>query len=182
VCVRPIDRGDKKLLARGLAELSPESAYRRFMTSTPKLTDRQLEHLTAVDHDHQEALLAIDPGSGELIGVARYARDDDDPSRAEIALVVADAWQRRGVATLLSERLLERARTAGITTFQATVLTDNVPVLAMLGRDGWQMTERDSGVVELAISLEDLERHDRSIRGALAVAARQLLAIARSPF
>src|SRR3954468_16659986 len=97
--LRPIEPGDRRALAEGFERLSPESRYRRFFSPVSRLSDRQLDFLTRVDHRDHEALLAIDEASGQLVGVARFVRTG--PGEAEPAMVVGDDWQGRGVATVL---------------------------------------------------------------------------------
>src|SRR4051794_17974634 len=94
VLVRAIDPDDRDLLAAAFERLSPESRYRRFFSPLQRLSSRQLDHLTRVDHVDHEALLAIDEDAGDLVGVARYVRTG--PGEAEPAMVVADDWQGRG--------------------------------------------------------------------------------------
>jgi GNAT superfamily N-acetyltransferase len=92
----------------------------------------ELRYLTEVDgHDH-EALGAVDPLTRRGVAVARYVRDDRDPTRAEAAITVADDWQRRGVGKLLLERLADRARAEGITRFTALVSGDNRGMQALV--------------------------------------------------
>jgi GNAT superfamily N-acetyltransferase len=113
------------VLADGFARLSAESRRLRFLTAKPNLSPSELRYLTEVDgHDH-EALGAIDPLTRRGVAVARFVRDDRDPTRAEAAITVADDWQRRGVGKLLLERLTDRARAEGITRFTALVSADN---------------------------------------------------------
>ena len=122
--IRPISGSDKEALAAAFERLSPESRYRRFFRPLKRLTATDLRYLTEVDHRDHEALVAIGP-DGDLIGVARYIRSEEDPASAEVAVTVADDWQSRGVATLLLERLVERARAEGIGHFLALVLGEN---------------------------------------------------------
>jgi len=121
--VRQVRPDDKRLLADGLRRLSPESRYHRFFRPLTELSARDLEYLTEIDHRDHEALAALDPETGQLVGVARYVRGAE-PHLAEVSVVVGDPWQRRGVATLLLEHLVERARAAGITHFVALVMLD----------------------------------------------------------
>jgi len=100
VTIRPVEPGDKPLLAAALAELSEESRYRRFFTPLRELGARQLADLTEVDHHDDEALVAIDIRSGSCVGVARFVRSGDEV--AEPAVVVVDRWQRRGLGTALA--------------------------------------------------------------------------------
>ena len=122
--VRPIEPGDRERLHRAFHRLSPESRYRRFFAPLTDLSERDLSYLTEIDHHDHEALAALDPATGEIVGVARYVRGDE-PDLAEASIVVADDWQHRGVATALLERLAPLAREAGITHFVALVLSEN---------------------------------------------------------
>ncbi|HNC06887.1 MAG TPA: hypothetical protein PLS38_11375, partial [Solirubrobacterales bacterium] len=74
VLIRPIRPTDKHLLADGFAALSPESKFQRFFAPVVRLSESDLVYLTEIDHHHHEALVAIDPDEGDLIGVTRYIR------------------------------------------------------------------------------------------------------------
>lgn len=123
---------DAPVLADAFARLSAESRRLRFLSSKPSLSQAELRYLTSVDgHDH-EALAAIDPETRRGVAVARFVRDEHDPTRAEAAITVTDEWQRRGVGKLLLERLSDRARAEGITHFTALVSTDNRGMQALV--------------------------------------------------
>ena len=124
IMIRPIQPEDKGLLARGFSQLSSQSRYQRFFSKVDSLTEKDLVYLTEVDHVNHEALIAIDPDNGDLVGVARYVRIEPE-NRAEVAVIVADDWQGRGLGTVLLEGLVERSRTAGIDEFLALVLSSN---------------------------------------------------------
>jgi GNAT superfamily N-acetyltransferase len=154
--IRPIASDDKEALVRGFKRLSPRSRYRRFLSPHGRLSPRELRYLTEVDHSDHEALVALDPGSGEGIGVARYVRSDEDPSAAELAVAVIDDWQRQGVGTRLVTELSERAREEGITRFTALVLADNELMLNLLDEIGEVTREGDeAGAVEVSVELPE---------------------------
>ena len=113
VRVARITPRDAPLIAAGFERLSAETRRLRFLTSKPTLSSAELKYLTEVDGHRHEALGAIDPATGQGIAVARFVRDADDPSRAEVAVTVADEWQHRGLGTLLLDRLADRAREEG---------------------------------------------------------------------
>ena len=79
IVIRPIRADDKEILVGGLHRLSPESRYRRFFAPKAKLSATQLRYLTEVDHHTHEALVAIDPRTGEGVGVARFIRSPTEP-------------------------------------------------------------------------------------------------------
>lgn len=124
VLVRPIEPGDKRRIQAAFEHLSPETRYRRFFAPLQSLSRQDLRYLTEVDHHDHEALAAVNPENGAIIGVARYVRSED-PSEAEVAVVVGDPWQQHGVATALLERLVERAREEDVEKFVALVMSDN---------------------------------------------------------
>jgi RimJ/RimL family protein N-acetyltransferase len=174
--VRPVQAGDKGLLAEGLTRLSPESRYRRFFRPVERFSARDLAYLTEIDHRDHEALAAIDPHTDRLVGVARYVRGAE-PQLAEVSVVVGDDWQRRGVATLILERLVERARAAGITHFVALVMDDNLDAIRLfehLVPAGARPRRSASGHLEMLIELPE--------PGALpdSTLARVLRAVART--
>ena len=146
---------DAPTLAEGFARLSEESRRLRFLTSKPHLSRAELRYLTDVDGHNHEALGAIDPETGRGVGIARYVRDEDDPTRAEAAVTVADEWQRRGVGKLLLERLSDRARAEGITHFTALVSADNTGMKALVSRLGYpvQITHIRGGTFQYDIEL-----------------------------
>ncbi len=132
--LRRITPSDAPLLEEAFARLSEESRRLRFLSAKPTLSQAELAYLTHVDGHNHEALAAIDPTTGDGIGIGRWVRDHDDRSRAEVAVTVADDWQSRGVGTILLERLSERARLEGIRTFTALVSADNVNMQRLLKR------------------------------------------------
>ena len=166
ILIRPIGPADKDLLERALERLGPDSRYKRFLSPKDNLTARELVYLTEVDHRDHEALLAVADGQ-DAIGVARYVRLKEDPSSAEAAVVVIDAWQNRGVATALLERLIARARTAGLSRFVATALATNREVIGLFEHLGAaSVSQPDAGMVELELELSVPRALWRALRGA----------------
>ena len=154
--LRPIRPDDKDLLERGLSELSPASVQRRFLAPKPRFTRGELRYLTEVDgHDHV-ALVAVDPAEPDrLVGVARWVRLHDDPEAAEIAIVVGDDWQGRGVGTLLGEAVAEENRLHDNRRFTATMQSDNVPAHRLMARltNHLERRHQGTGVSEVVLDL-----------------------------
>jgi len=154
VVIRPVRPEDRELLLAGFERLGPESRYQRFLAPMAELTDDIVTYLTEVDHHDHEALAAIDAATGEGVGVARFVRCEGRPDTAEAAVTVIDDWQRRGVATLLLDRLAERARAEGIAHFTALLLAENREMLELLETIGEvRVVDRQSGTVEIEAEL-----------------------------
>ena len=136
VLIRPIRPDDKCMLEIGLKHLSRESVQRRFLSPKTKFSRAELRYLTEVDGRNHVALVAEYPAYPvrRLIGVARFVRLTDDPDAAEVAIVVADDWHRRGLGSLLAGRLAETARRSDIRRFTATMASDNVPAHRLMAR------------------------------------------------
>lgn len=160
VHIRAIVAGDKAALAAAFERLSSEARYRRFLAPVEHLSTEWLSYLTEVDHVGHEALVAVEPDDGELVGVSRYVALDEGRQQAEVAVVVADGWRGRGLATVLLAELVTRARAAGVQRFVAVCLAENKDALDVLGSLGpTVISSQESGQRQLSIELsaEDSE-------------------------
>jgi GNAT superfamily N-acetyltransferase len=158
ILIRPIRADDKRFLEDGLRQLSAESVHRRFLSPKRSFSRAELRYLTEVDGRDHVALVAEYPGEPvrRLIAVGRFVRWSDDPEAAEVAVVVMDDWQRRGVGSLFAQRLAAMAQRRGISRFTATMASDNVPAHKLMERLTRHLEEHHTGggvsdvVVELA--------------------------------
>ena len=126
-----LEPSDGEALRRLFFRLSPESLYRRFHSPIARPEQAHPERLLDIDHHDREAVVAV--VDGEIVGVARYARWSGS-DLADLAVVVADDWQRQGLATRMLSALAERAQLAGIKDFTASVQGDNQQALGLLRR------------------------------------------------
>lgn len=135
--IRPIRSDDGKRLQAAHGRLSAESRYRRFLGPKPTLTTADARYLVDVDGSDHFALVATvpvgDPG-GSIVAVTRFVRVTDDPQTAEFAIVVADDYQRTGLATEMLERLAQAALERGVCRLRAIMLFDNVAIRRLLER------------------------------------------------
>lgn len=152
--VRPVTAADRAGLAEAFRRLSERARHDRFLGPKPRLTSAELSYLTEIDHRTHEALAAVDPEDGALIGVARYATVRGERECADMALFVIDAWHGQGIGTLLGRRLLARAAENGIARLTATTFADNRPARAVLRRLGFRTSWFGGGVIELELELE----------------------------
>jgi GNAT superfamily N-acetyltransferase len=170
VRIRQGHHTDRGLLLRGFERLSPESRYRRFLAPMKELTESTIRYLTEIDHHNHEAMIALDERTGEGIGVARYVRNPQRPDVAELAVMVIDDWQRRGVGTLLLEVISARAREEGITRFTGLMLATNKEMMDLLQELGpVRIVDQDLGTVEIEVPIPPI---------GLAPALRKLIRIA----
>lgn len=130
VTVRPIRPGDGKREQDFLAALSAESRYMRFQRWVAAPSADLIHFLTEVDFDRHVALVCTvaRDGDEELIGEARYVANPDGNS-CEFSIVIADAWQKSGIAGILMDDLMRAARSRGIALMEGLVLSSNVPML-----------------------------------------------------
>src|ERR671918_1882463 len=154
--IRPIEPSDGPALVAFHGRLSPESVYARFFSAKPTLTDAEVERFTHVDHDARVALVA--ELGDRLVGVARYDRTADE-REAEVAFVVADEHQGRGIGTVLLEHLAAAARERGITRFVAETLPGNRKMLEVFRGAGFdETTSSGDGVVYVELAIEPTDR------------------------
>jgi len=118
-------------LRRFFYRLSPETIYRRFHSPITRPEQAHPRFLLDIDHRDREAVVAV--VDGEIVGVARYVRRSGS-STAEVAVVVADDWQRQGIATRLITALAGFATEAGVERFTMSMQADNTPVLRLMNR------------------------------------------------
>ncbi len=155
--LRPVVPADKERLARGLERLSTESRYLRFGAHVEHLTDKQLRYFTELDYDDHVAWGAIDPEHPDQpgMGVARWIRLHEDPEVAEVAVVVADDYQGRGLGTILLAALMHTARARGIRVFRNYVLAQNDDMLDLLGQLGTTSNAIGGGMYEVDMPIPD---------------------------
>jgi protein lysine acetyltransferase len=148
--LRPVLPGDSERTVHGHIQFSGETLYRRFMTArlpTPAL----LHYLSEVDYvDH--FVWVVTDGS-DPVADARFVRDETDPTVAEIAFTVADDYQGRGIGTFLISALSIAARVNGIERFSARMLSDNVPMRAIMEHYGAVWQREDVGVITTVINV-----------------------------
>jgi acetyl coenzyme A synthetase (ADP forming)-like protein len=156
VHVRPIRPDDGSELVAFHGRLSRDTVYLRFFSAKPTLSADEVEHFTHVDHDARVALVAeLDD---RIVAVARYDRTKQE-CEAEVAFVVADDHQGRGIATVLLEHLAAAARERAITRFVAETLSGNRRMLDVFQAAGFDETARyDDGVVHVGLAIEPTER------------------------
>jgi acetate---CoA ligase (ADP-forming) len=154
--LRPSTAADGPELVALVSGLSPQSLYYRFHGS-PSVNERLVEPFLEPDW-HERGHLVGELG-GRVIALASYVRLRD-PAVAEVAFLVADEYQRRGIGTRLLEQLAERAAAVGIERFIAEVLAENSQMLKVFEAVGFESTRTlESGTVEVEFRIRPTERY-----------------------
>jgi acyl-CoA synthetase (NDP forming)/RimJ/RimL family protein N-acetyltransferase len=152
--LRPIRPDDAQRLVAFYGRVSDESKYFRFFVPYPKLSDADVRRFTNVDYDSRVALILLT--GQDMIAVARYERIDS--VQAEVAFLVEDAHQGRGVGTVLLEHLAQVARECGVGRFIAEVLPQNHKMITVFSEAGYTLSSRiDDGVVHVEFEIEPTE-------------------------
>jgi acyl-CoA synthetase (NDP forming)/GNAT superfamily N-acetyltransferase len=169
VHLRPILPSDADALVALHARLSERTRYLRYFGPYPNISPRDLERFTVVDHRTRVALIAL--LGDEIIAVGRYEglpeRDDGAdgngppgvPRSAEVAFVVRDDHQSRGLGSILLEHLTAAARERGVRRFEAEVLVENHQMVRVFRDAGYQVSrEFAEGVLHLEFDVDPTER------------------------
>jgi len=162
VALRPLCPDDRERVAAAVRALDRESIYTRLFSYRKELTDAGLDRIMHVDPQREVVLLATTMiGSDEVvIGSARYVVSDEKAGHmtAEVAFMVEEDYQGLGIAGRLLLRLIDVARSRGVTVFEAEVLAENQAMLHVFGRSGLPLRRRtEGGVVHLTLDLGDAE-------------------------
>jgi GNAT superfamily N-acetyltransferase len=178
VRIRPIAPKDKERIAEGWQHLSTSTRYLRFLHPKANLSKWELAYLTEIDYVHHFAWgveLVDDPGHLG-IGIARYIRDETDPTVAEVAITVVDEFQRLGLGRLLLQAIVEAAKENGIERFRAEVSASNDQVITSLTRLGATSTRVEDSAICLEMPLPTTAFHTSAMYEALrAVGSHQAL-------
>jgi len=140
-CLRPIRPTDEQGIKDLVYALSQETLYNRFMTRTKQFGAKQILDFVYVDHRNNVSLVVTIPEAhGEdIIAVGRYFLDEKS-NRAEVAFLVRDEWQGKGIGKMLFDALVVIAKQSGIMGFTAEVLRENRKMQAVFNRCGLAVT------------------------------------------
>jgi acyl-CoA synthetase (NDP forming)/RimJ/RimL family protein N-acetyltransferase len=153
VHLRPIQPTDADALVAFHSGLSTRTRYLRYFSAYPRIPDRDLVRFTHVDHHDRVALIA--ELGGEIIAVGRYERTPGT-DEAEVAFVVADAHQGRGIGSVLLEHLAAAAREIGLKRFHAVVLAENNAMIGVFRDAGYETTRhQEYGEVTLEFAVDE---------------------------
>lgn len=157
ITLRPVAATDRGALASLFARLGPESRHARFFSPKHALSARELAYFTDIDHRHHEAIAAINRRDQLFVGVARYVGVPDRVGVAEVAIEIADTFQRKGIGTALTSLTIQRAHANGLALLTATTRWENRAARGLLRRHGFRARRPRGGEIEHELRLADLD-------------------------
>ncbi len=154
--LRPIGAGDRERLVEFYEQVSAESKYLRFFAPMPHLSERDVQRFTSVDHHDRVAFVLT--VAQKIIAVGRFDKlpqTPGEPAVAEVAFLVQDAHQGRGIAQLLLEHLSQAGRERGIDKFEAEVLPENTRMIQIFREAGYHVAGGyEDGVMRLVFPID----------------------------
>jgi acyl-CoA hydrolase/RimJ/RimL family protein N-acetyltransferase len=158
---RPVKPTDESSLSEMLYSLSEESVRKRYMTRTVAFPHKDVQQLTNVDYKKDLAIVGVVPGSAgeEIVAIGQYFNEPKQ-GRAEVAFIVQDEWQQKGMGGLLLSFLSEIAQKREVKAFHAKVLPENKAMLAVFHNSGYNVnTEFDGEVYDITYQLTETKNH-----------------------
>jgi acyl-CoA hydrolase/RimJ/RimL family protein N-acetyltransferase len=152
---RPIKPSDEPALSEMLYSLSEKSVKTRYMAGTMVFPHSDVQQLANIDYRKDIAIVGVVPGIAEeeIVAIAQYFLDPDGQS-AEVAFLVQDEWQSKGMGTFLLDYITQIAKSRGVKRFYAKVLPNNKPMLAIFYNSGYKVnTEFDGEVYNISYDL-----------------------------
>ena len=160
--IRPIEPVDRDALLRFYEALSEDSLSLRFHGASKGIADRAARLFCGTDHEHREGLVAVldEPGDAGLTIVGHLCMEPSGPDEVEMAVAVADAWQRHGIGRRLLVAAMAWAECHGIDRLRASMLSTNVAILGLVRSMGHvvTLTMPSAGVMEATIELSHAMR------------------------
>jgi len=156
ITIRPTSPGDAEALERFYADLSEDSRHLRFFGGLRGISHTQSVSFCTPDHEHREGFVALAPseGGGQPVIVGHLCLEPVDAHSAELAIAVADAFQRQGIGRRLITAGIDWARSVGVTRLTATMLATNVPVYRLVRGLGLAMSTRPQGIDAISVAID----------------------------
>jgi RimJ/RimL family protein N-acetyltransferase len=154
ILLRPVKISDEPVLKDFFYSLSDQSMYRRFISQRKDMPHERLQDFVIIDYTKETVILATleEEDIEEVVGIGQYGIDEITHT-AEIAFVVRDNYQNKGIGTELMKYLTYLAKRQGLLGFTAEVLTENKPMLALFEKMGFDIKKKsEGGVYELKIA------------------------------
>lgn len=152
--IRPVRGEDAEDLLKMFTTLSPETVYNRFFKLRRPFTIEEVQKMTSINFDEEFALVASPLQASELkiIGDARYYVEDK--IRAEVAIVVQDRWQLKGLGTAMLQHLINIGRENNIREFYIYVLSDNAVMIHVAKKLGFRLKSQSYGISRFDLTFQ----------------------------
>ncbi len=143
---RPIKPTDEPALSEMLYSLSEKTVRTRYMTHTMAFPHKDIQRVTNIDYRQDIAIVGVVPrvSGEEIVAIAQYFLDPKTQS-AEVAFLVQDEWQRKGMGTFLLDYITQIAKQRGVKKFWAKVLPSNEPMLTLFHNSGYKINTAFDG-------------------------------------
>ena len=158
VFFRPIKPTDEDAIRDFFYSLSPTSVYHRFFQPVKSMPHARAMPLVSIDYDKDMAILATiqDVAGEQIVGVGRYMRSSAAEKLAEVAFLVRDAWQNRGMGRALLASLVDIAKSRGVEGFVASVLQENKQMLSVFHASGYAVkTSFEDGIYTISFRFDE---------------------------
>ena len=152
--IRALKPEDEAGMLAAVERTSAQSLQRRFFVMKRSFSDKERTYFMQVDFSNHVALVATAQEDGQrvIIGGGRYIAFE--PGRAEMAFTVVDAWQGRGIGSILMRHLIDIARDSALKELTAEILPENTAMLKVFGKFGFAPApRRDPQTVHLVLKL-----------------------------
>jgi acetyltransferase len=158
VTIRPLQAADTAIERSFVTGLSERTRYNRLLGGAMKITDAYIRSLIDIDWSRDIVLAAITmlDDAEVIIGVGRYAVDNEsgaDNRSCEFAVVIADAWQGRGIGRHMLEKLITVARARGLKVMRGEVLSTNQSMLKLARHLGFKLARHPDDATITCVTL-----------------------------
>lgn len=162
ILFRPIKPTDEEMMQELFYSLSEESIYYRFFHRTQVMPHKKVQRFTTIDYQKDMAIVGVveEYGREKIIAVGRYALEAGS-NMAEVALLVQDDWQGKGIGTRLLKYLIQIARSRKIAGFKAQIMADNRAPLHLAHKTGYTVeTTLKNGIFLVSFKFQEVERKE----------------------
>jgi acetyltransferase len=153
ILIRRVQPEDMALYPDFLAEVSADDLRLRFFADVARLSAEERKKLGHLDYRHEMAFLALDEGSGRMLGLVRL-KDELDEQTAEFAILVCSRLKGHGVGWLLMQRVIDHAKEKGLRRVYGDVLAENAAMLQMCEELGFRSGDSGDGLTRVVLDLQ----------------------------
>ena len=153
VLIRRLQPEDIALYRDFLSDVSAEDLRLRFFGRVAELSAAEIDRLAHLDYRHETAFIALDEGTGEMLGLVRL-RDELDEQTSEFAILVRSRLKGHGLGWLLMHRIIDYAREKRLRRVYGDVLAENAAMLQMCAELGFHELDMGPGMRRVVLTLE----------------------------